>query len=90
LQNVVFLGFVSYASGIMDDKTIKRFLFGVLIGAWGFGLELGRAIVYYKRPRPDDDFVFIFMVGLMFLAMAVLNSIRLISQMRNLQDTAKK
>jgi hypothetical protein len=89
---VVILGFVTYASGIMDDKTIKSpwFLFAALIGACGFGLELGRALVSYKRPRPHDDFAFIFLLGLLFLAMAVLNSIRLISRMRNLQDMAEK
>jgi hypothetical protein len=62
------------------------FLFGALIGACGFGLELGRAGVYYKRPRPDDDFAFIFIMGLIFLAIAVLNSIRLVSQMLNIKS----
>ena len=81
--------------GIMDANTIKTRwlgtrLFSALIGACGFGLELGRAGVYYQRPRPDDSFVLIFMMGLIFLAIAVLNSIRLISQMRDLQDIAKK
>jgi len=84
-----------YASGIMDANTIKTRrlgtrLFSALIGACGFGLELGRAGVYYKRPRPDDSFFLIFMMGLVFLAIAVLNSIRLISKMQDLQDIAKK
>ncbi len=84
-----------YAPGTMEASTIKyrwlrTRLFTALIGASGFGLELCRAIGYYKRPRPDDSLFLIFMLGLIFLAMAVLNSIRLISQMRDLQDIAKK
>ena len=84
-----------YASGIMDANTIKTRrlgtrLFSALIGACGFGLELGRVVGYYKRPRPDDSLIFIFMMSIIFLAIAVLNSIRLISQMRELQVLAKK
>jgi hypothetical protein len=55
-----------------------------------FSSELGRAGVYYKRPRPDDSLFLIFMMGLVFLAIAVLNSMRLISKMQDLQDIAKK
>jgi len=84
-----------YASGIMDGNTIKTRrpgtrLFSALIEACGFGRELGRAGVYYKRPRPDDSFFLIFMMGLVFLAIAVLNSIRLVSEMRDLRDITKK
>lgn len=76
----------------MDGKTTKsRWLpINALLGACGFGLELGRAAIYYKRPKPNDDFALIFILGITFLAMAVLNSIRLISQVRDLQDMAKK
>ena len=95
LARGVFQGFMRYASGIMDASTIKTRrlgtrLFSALIGACGFGLELGRAGVYYKRPSPGDSFFLIFMMGLVFLAIAVLNSIRLISKMLDLQDIAKK
>ena len=81
--------------GIMDANTIRTRwlgsrLFSALIGACGFGLELGRVGVYYKRPRPDDNLVLILTAGLIFLAIAILNSIRLVSQMRDLQDIAKK
>jgi hypothetical protein len=84
-----------YASGIMEASTIKSRwlrtrLFAALIGACGFGLELGRAIGYYKRPRPGDSLVLIFMMGFIFLALAVQNSIILISQMWDLQDITKK
>lgn len=86
---------MSYASGIMDASTIKSRwlrsrLFTALIGACGFGLEIGRAVGYYKHPRPNDSLVFVFMMGLIFLAIAGLNSIRLISQVRELQVLAKK
>ncbi len=78
----------------MEASTIKSRwfrtrLFTALIGAGGFGLELGRAIGYYKRPRPGDSFVLIFIMGFVYLALAVQNSILLISQMRDLQDAKK-
>jgi hypothetical protein len=65
-------------------------LSGALIGACGFGLELDRAIGYYKHPRPDDSLASHFLLGFIFLAIAVQNSIFLISQMRDLQDITRK
>jgi hypothetical protein len=87
--------FMSYASGIMDgsptkSRWLRTRLFTALIGACGFGLEFGRAAGYYMHPRPGDSLILIFMAGFMFLAIAILNSIRLISQVQDLQNIAKK
>ena len=65
-------------------------LFGALIGACGFGLELDRAIGSYRHPRPDDSLASHFLMGLIFLAITVQNSIYLISQIRDLQEITKK
>ena len=72
------------------SRWLRTRLFTALIGACGFGLELERAIGYYKHPTSIDSLADHFLLGLIFLAITVLNSIRLISQMRDLQDIAKK
>jgi len=74
----------------MKSRWLRIRLITALIGACGFGLELGRASGYYKSPRPSDSLVLIFVMGFIFLALAALNSILLISQMRDLKDIAKK
>jgi hypothetical protein len=85
---------MSYALGIMEASTtqsrwLRTRLFTALIGACGFGLELGRSIGYYKHPEPGNSLVPNAMLAFIFLAIAVQNSILLISQMRG-QDIAKK
>jgi uncharacterized membrane protein (Fun14 family) len=86
---------MSYASGIIDgnptkSRWLRTRLFTALIGACGFGLELGRAAGYYKHPRLGDSLILIFMMGFIFLAIAILNSIRIISQVQDIQNIAKK
>jgi hypothetical protein len=60
------------------SRWLRTRLFTALIGACGFGLELGRAAGYYKHPSPGDSLILICIMGFIFLAMAILNSILLI------------
>ena len=64
-------------------KKLRRFrsgLFAALIGASGFGMQLDRTIVDYRRPSGGSRVVGDIMLGLIFLALAVQNSIRLLRQ----------
>jgi hypothetical protein len=86
---------MSYASGIMQasptkSRWLRTRLFTALIGACGFGLELDRAIGYYKHPTSIDSLADHFLLGFIFLAIAVVNSSLLLSQVRGLQEMAKK
>ncbi len=71
-------------------RWLRTRLLGALVGAFGFGLEVDRAIGYYKHPRPEDGPGFHFLMGLIFLVIAVQNSVLLVSQIREPQDLTKK
>jgi hypothetical protein len=64
-------------------------LFGALIGACGFGMELERTMDHYQHPRPGDSLSHYIMMGIIFLFLAVSNSILLVSQLWNIQSVAK-
>jgi hypothetical protein len=74
----------------IKKRSLRTRLFAALIGACGFGMELTRALYHFRHPGPDDSLFLNFMLGFIFLAMAVLNSIPLVSRMQDLQDIAKK
>ena len=74
----------------VKKRWLRTRLFGALVGAVGFGLELDRAIGYSKHPKLGDDLGTHFLMGFIFLAIAVQNSVLLIYQMRELQDIAKE
>lgn len=74
----------------VKKRWLRTRLFGALVGAAGFGLELDRAIGYSKHPKLGDDLSTHFLMGFIFLAIAVQNSVLLIYQMRELQDIAKE
>jgi hypothetical protein len=61
-----------------------------LIGACGFGMQLERSIIHCLRPRSAADLAGDIILGLIFLALAIQNSIFLIYRMRDLEVATKK
>jgi hypothetical protein len=73
------------SQGGTGRRWLRTRLLTALTGACGFGMQLDRAAYHYRHPQPGASVEFDILVGLIFLALAMQNSIRLISQMRYLR-----
>jgi hypothetical protein len=64
-------------------------LLTALIGAFGFGLEVDRAIFDYRNLRGEARLVDHIMLGGIFLALTIVSSIRLLSQIRKVDGPSQ-